>query len=538
MSEDQQAPRPTATLVGRSFVKLYYTHLSEDPNNLHRFYKDESVLSHGVEGQESEIEEVYGQKNIHQKILSMDYKKSKASLSLVDCQLSLNGGVVVSVVGQLFNESQSPVVARRFLQVFFLAVQPSSNTSGGVGYFVLNDIFRFLKEPTVVVTTVSTPMANANPTPVLTTPLPASTPAIPVSTETTHQTSAPVKAHAHDHKQNQHQHRGSHYAQSHSNEKHTEPQVTTATQPNNVVSSPPVVVLAPQQQQQAPPQQTPQAVSGKKQNLPPVTIELINPEELTPKTWAHLVGGPAYMEHIRTKVDTTKTVQLPNNNDDDETMSDLKLYVSNIPYMSTRQALESEFKKYGPIRYINWKNNRGYAFVEYDTEEGVNAVIKHIEKDPIVLEGRTLRIERKKTTRLTQNNGKGINRQGFKRNERRSQSFGGSQQRYNSPNNTNNNTNNANNNANNAANNANNNANNSANNNAANNTSNSANSPNNTSTSTNNVTHSQQASNNNTKENKDGQNSNKQQRPKGTNSQIKPQNKTGAINKRTASSVN
>jgi len=536
MSEDQQAPRPTATLVGRSFVKLYYTHLSEDPNNLHRFYKDESVLSHGVEGQESEIEEVYGQKNIHQKILSMDYKKSKASLSLVDCQLSLNGGVVVSVVGQLFNESQSPVVARRFLQVFFLAVQPSSNTSGGVGYFVLNDIFRFLKEPTVVAAPVSTPTTTTtvNTTPVAI-PLPAPATTAAIIAESTHQAPVPVKAHAHDHKQNQHQHHGSHHGQSHSNEKRTEPQVTTATQPNNVAaaSSPPVVVLSPQQQQQAPPQ----AASGKKQNLPPVTIELINPEELTPKTWAHLVGGPAYMEHIRTKVETTKTVQLPNNNDDDETMSDLKLYVSNIPYLSTRQTLEAEFKKYGPIRYINWKNNRGYAFVEYDTEEGVNAVIKHIEKDPIVLEGRTLRIERKKTTRLNQNNGKGINRQGFKRNERRSQSFGGqvSQQRYNSPNNANNANNNANNNSPNNTNANNTNANNTNANNANANNAN-ANNTNANNTSANNITHNQQASNN-TKENKDGQNS-KQQRPKGNNSQIKPQNKAGAVNKRTVSLVN
>ena len=34
-------------LVGQSFVKQYYDHLSQDTHNLYRFYKDESTFTHG-----------------------------------------------------------------------------------------------------------------------------------------------------------------------------------------------------------------------------------------------------------------------------------------------------------------------------------------------------------------------------------------------------------------------------------------------------------------------------------------------------------
>lgn len=57
----------------------------------------------------------------------------------VDAQSSANGGIIIQVIGEMSNKGEP---WRKFVQTFFLAEQPN-------GYFVLNDIFRFLKEETV-----------------------------------------------------------------------------------------------------------------------------------------------------------------------------------------------------------------------------------------------------------------------------------------------------------------------------------------------------------------------------------------------------
>jgi len=57
----------------------------------------------------------------------------------VDAQSSANGGIIIQVIGQMSNKDEN---WRKFVQTFFLAEQPN-------GYFVLNDIFRFLKEEAV-----------------------------------------------------------------------------------------------------------------------------------------------------------------------------------------------------------------------------------------------------------------------------------------------------------------------------------------------------------------------------------------------------
>ena len=57
-------------------------------------------------------------------------------LSSVDSLASLNGGIVIQVLGELSNHNAP---SQKFAQTFFLAEQPA-------GYFVLNDIFRYIKE--------------------------------------------------------------------------------------------------------------------------------------------------------------------------------------------------------------------------------------------------------------------------------------------------------------------------------------------------------------------------------------------------------
>jgi hypothetical protein len=75
---------------------------------------------------------------IHQKISSIGFQDCKVFIHSVDAQSSANGGIIIQVIGELSNRGEP---WRKFVQTFFLAEQPN-------GYFVLNDIFRFLKEET------------------------------------------------------------------------------------------------------------------------------------------------------------------------------------------------------------------------------------------------------------------------------------------------------------------------------------------------------------------------------------------------------
>lgn len=69
-------------------------------------------------------------------ILSMDYNKYKAEIKTADAQESYEKGVIVLVTGCLTGIDN---LKRKFTQSFFLAPQDN-------GFFVLNDVFRYIEE--------------------------------------------------------------------------------------------------------------------------------------------------------------------------------------------------------------------------------------------------------------------------------------------------------------------------------------------------------------------------------------------------------
>ncbi|OBZ67752.1 putative G3BP-like protein [Grifola frondosa] len=99
--------------VGWQFVPQYYTFVNKQPNRLHCFYTKTSTFIHGTEGEDGKP--CFGQQEIHNKITSIGFQDCKVFIHSVDAQSSANGGIII---------------------------QPN-------GYFVLNDIFRFLKEEAV-----------------------------------------------------------------------------------------------------------------------------------------------------------------------------------------------------------------------------------------------------------------------------------------------------------------------------------------------------------------------------------------------------
>ncbi|KAG4107807.1 NTF2-domain-containing protein [Neocallimastix lanati (nom. inval.)] len=130
MSDKQFSPFEVSWL----FVQEYYTIMNNSPEKLHQFYNKDSYYCNGSEGESSKI--YHGQSEINKRIKELEYEDCKVLVSNVDSQISSGDGIIIQVLGEMSNKGGA---SHKFAQTFFLAKQPN-------GYFVLNDIIRFLKE--------------------------------------------------------------------------------------------------------------------------------------------------------------------------------------------------------------------------------------------------------------------------------------------------------------------------------------------------------------------------------------------------------
>lgn len=82
------------------------------------------------------------EQGINDKICSLDYTAYKAEINTADAQESYKDGVIVLVTGFLTRKEDNR--RKKFIQSFFLAPQDK-------GYFVLNDVFRYVDESKPIV---------------------------------------------------------------------------------------------------------------------------------------------------------------------------------------------------------------------------------------------------------------------------------------------------------------------------------------------------------------------------------------------------
>ncbi|KAJ4326360.1 hypothetical protein N0V94_000035 [Neodidymelliopsis sp. IMI 364377] len=131
----QQAPASEIPKdeVGWYFVEQYYTTLSKSPDRLYLFYNKRSQYVSGVE--EEKVNVCVGKEPINERIKELNFKDTKVRVTNVDSQGS-DANIVIQVIGEISNQGQPH---KRFVQTFVLAEQTN-------GYFVLNDIFRYLAE--------------------------------------------------------------------------------------------------------------------------------------------------------------------------------------------------------------------------------------------------------------------------------------------------------------------------------------------------------------------------------------------------------
>ncbi|KAJ0766052.1 putative Ras GTPase-activating protein-binding protein [Helianthus annuus] len=133
-AENPAGVLPSAQVVGNAFVEQYYHILHQSPELVHKFYQDSSILSRpDANGLMSSVTTMQA---IDDKIQSLDYKNYKAEIKTADAQDSHQSGVIVLVTGCLTGKDN---VKRKFAQTFFLAPQEK-------GYFVQNDVFRYVEE--------------------------------------------------------------------------------------------------------------------------------------------------------------------------------------------------------------------------------------------------------------------------------------------------------------------------------------------------------------------------------------------------------
>ncbi|XP_019088179.1 PREDICTED: ras GTPase-activating protein-binding protein 2-like isoform X2 [Camelina sativa] len=131
------APKPVvdSLTVGKAFVSQYYHILYNMPEHLHRFYQEISKV--GRVGQDGVMRDFSTLEGIGEELKSLTCGNfSSAEITSYDTQESHSGGFLLVVTGYF---TQNETLRRKFTQTFFLAPQEN-------GFFVLNDIFRFVND--------------------------------------------------------------------------------------------------------------------------------------------------------------------------------------------------------------------------------------------------------------------------------------------------------------------------------------------------------------------------------------------------------
>ncbi|KAG5227030.1 G3BP protein [Salix suchowensis] len=367
---------PSAQVVGNAFVEQYYYILLTSPELVHRFYQDSSVLSrpdaNGV------MTSVTTMQDINEKILSLDFKGCKAEIKTADAQLSHKDGVTVLVTGCFTGKDN---VKRKFAQSFFLAPQDN-------GYFVLNDVFRYVDgneslESHPAHGIDSNPIVPSVPDQVPAHVPDPSAPNLSPSVVEEHKKIAEKANESSDHEKQL------------VNDREINVE-DISNEHNSIVESASSMI-----QEDAPKKSYALIVKVVKENSLPTKANLpANTTKIVPK---------------RTENQSEKSVapvlepetSVPNSNDATESSSaheeaeGYSIYIRNLPFNFTVSQLEAEFEKFGPIKeggvQIRYNKQQGYCFgfVEFQSLNSMNSAI---EASPLTIGGHRIVVEMKRTS--------------------------------------------------------------------------------------------------------------------------------------------
>ncbi|CAN6702376.1 unnamed protein product [Malus baccata var. baccata] len=371
-------PTPSAQLVGNAFIEQYYHILHNNPGIVHRFYQDSSVLSrpdsNGV------MTSVTTMQGINERILSLNYNEYKAEIMTADAQKSFKEGVTVLVTGCLTGKDN---LKRKFAQSFFLAPQDN-------GFFVLNDVFRFVEDGQLFenhsvneVNDATTVLSSQDPEPthVLDPPAP--------DLETTQvEENLIVVEKTYDTSDHERQ-----------STKESDMESPSYSNGNNVsVAAEPDSMTA---QEDTPKKSYASIVRVPKGSPGPNKVYVpTNTVRVAPKKAETSLPGSTAPASVPEVSAPTSTSALESG-DSNEEVEGYSVYIRNLPLNVTSDQLEEEFKKFGPIKQggvqVRNKKLQGhcFGFVEFESSSSMNSAIQ---ASPITIGGRQAVIEIKRTT--------------------------------------------------------------------------------------------------------------------------------------------
>ncbi|KAF8005740.1 hypothetical protein BT93_K0121 [Corymbia citriodora subsp. variegata] len=376
---------PSAQVVGNAFVEQYYHILHQSPGLVHRFYQDSSFLGRPDVG--GNITTVTTTQAINEKIISLNYEDYTAEIETADAQESFGKGVIVLVTGCLTGKDH---VRRKFTQTFFLAPQEK-------GYFVLNDVFRFLEEnePLPINSTANNGISNATATAAL--PPEQAKPLTPLEEEELNN--------------------GPEIINPSGNEGYVVEEKAVESTPHQIDSSFASEEDAPKKSY---------ASIVKVMQGYAVTNKVIVPSktERTPPPPA----GDTQQLSVKASVGTpnpSTDIAPQSSNVHEEAAEGHSIFIRNLPFDATVEQLEEEFKKFGPIKsngiqVRSSKQGSCFGFIEFETSSSMESALK---ASPITIVDHQAVIEEKRTTNRVANSGRGrysLGRGGF-----RSDSFRG-----------------------------------------------------------------------------------------------------------------
>ncbi|XP_041002663.1 nuclear transport factor 2-like isoform X1 [Juglans microcarpa x Juglans regia] len=379
---------PSAQVVGNAFVEQYYRILHHSPESVYRFYQDSSVLSrpdsNGV------MTSVTTMQGINEKILSLDYKDYKAEIKTADAQKSYKDGVTVLVTGCLTGKDN---LRRKFAQSFFLAPQDN-------GYFVLNDVFRYMEDDESLYSHA------ANGVGVKTVPLTpdqepihSSDPPATVQETSTLEVDQNVDEKSYDLSEQEIQlafeKEDVMLSQSHSNGHDVSAAVESSSSSG---------------QDDAPKKSYASIVKVTKGSLGPTQVYVpTNTIKVAPKKTENQSPGSVAPNSVP-EASAPSSVGTPESSNTQDEVEGHSIYIRNLPFGVRVEQLDSEFKKFGPIKQggIQVRNNKqqGYCFgfVEFQSLSSMNSAIQ---ASPIIIGGRKVVVEIKRTTARVDISGRG-----------------------------------------------------------------------------------------------------------------------------------
>ncbi|XAR58752.1 hypothetical protein NMG60_11014278 [Bertholletia excelsa] len=364
----------SAQVVGNAFVQQYYHIQHKSPALVHRFYQDMSKLGRPEDNGSMSITTTMDA--INDKILSLNYGEYRAEIKSVDAQESYNGGVHVLVTGYLAGKDN---LIRNFTQTFFLAPQEK-------GYFVLNDIFRYVEDNHQDRSQSSSHDVEAPLTP-------EQEPSLVQDNHVSEQITVSESVDGEEV-----------FNSSDNGEVVVEEEVPVAEVVDEVPDDSQLVVEPNSKIEEVPKKSYASIVMVMKDNAMPMSATapapIPAPKKPVVKSQEQQVTlGQVSVPPAEAPISGSDA---PENGNNQEGEADgCSIYIKGLPMNATPGLLEDEFKRFGPIKTggIQVRSNKQqgfcFGFVEFEVP---SAVQKAIEASPIAIGGRQAFVEEKRST--------------------------------------------------------------------------------------------------------------------------------------------